>query len=263
MVGHLEIGERVGMAGGVRAEQVTESGVLPGFVERDPVFGAVAEGFDDDFGVIGKILGHIAPGETAAQILERLGRVPMEQGDVGRDVAGQQQVNQAAVVIQAFLVDLSAPGGEHAAPGDGEAIGVQAELGHQGQVALGVAVGIAGHIGIFAGADFAGGVGEGVPNGAAFAIRAGASFNLEGGSGGAEQEVGWKFRVGHESIFRIQPAWCGVSDWQKAEPGFLLLYAYRFRIFYVSSVLSLSDVFASCMAFSTFTKGKTISPAMK
>ena len=52
----------------------------------------------------------------------------MVDGDDGRDVDGEQPVDELVIVIERLVVDAASAIGQHAWPGDGEAIGVDAEL---------------------------------------------------------------------------------------------------------------------------------------
>src|SRR5512139_856193 len=106
MMGHTEIRERVMMPGRMRPEQMPKGGMLPRFVERDPVLGAVAQSFDDHLSIIRKIVCHIAPGKAPAAVLQGLRRVPVEERDEGQDASFKQRIDKAFVVIQSLLVDL-------------------------------------------------------------------------------------------------------------------------------------------------------------
>ena len=164
MMSNAEISEWIMSTRRMGPEQMSKGGMLPRFVERDPMLGAVAERLDDDFGIIGKVIGHVAPGKAPAQILQGLRRVPMEKCDERQDAPLKQGIDEALIVIQSLLIDLPAPIRQDSAPGDGETIGVETKLGHQGEVPLWVGVGITGDIRILTGDDFARLVRESIPN---------------------------------------------------------------------------------------------------
>ena len=65
VVGHSKVFPRITDAGRVFADEMAEEGVFPGFVERDPVLDAVAQGLDDDLGIVGEIVGGIPTNEPA------------------------------------------------------------------------------------------------------------------------------------------------------------------------------------------------------
>ena len=122
----------------------------------------------------------------------------MEERDEGRAVSLEERIDQAAIIVQTFLVDLSATFGQDATPGDGEAIGVQVEFGHQLDIAFGMKGGVAGDIGILTCADLFRRVRERVPDGSAFTVRGRAAFDLKGSGGGATEEVGRELGKGHK-----------------------------------------------------------------
>jgi hypothetical protein len=110
----------------------------------------------------------------------------MKEGDERCDVQGQQKVNEAAIVIQTFLIDLPATVRQHPTPCGGETICVQVEFAHQCNVAFGVGVCIAGDVCILASANLFRRVCKHIPNRFAFAVCVWTAFDLKGGSGSAE-----------------------------------------------------------------------------
>ncbi len=135
----------------------------PRLVVGDPVGDAVAQGSADHVGVLHKRLGR-GPRRPAAGVLERLGQVPVVEGGKGGDAGLQQPVDQPPVEVQAGLVDSTAAVGQDARPGDGEAIGAQAERLHQGDVFRPAVVVVAGDVAVAAVDDVARRVAEAVPD---------------------------------------------------------------------------------------------------
>src|SRR5690606_5779352 len=76
-----------------------------------------------------------------------------------------------------------------ARPGDGEAVGLQAGVAHEGDVLGPAVVVVAGDVAGAAALDRAGARAERVPDGEAFAVLAGGALDLVGGGGGAPDEV--------------------------------------------------------------------------
>ena len=68
------------------------------------------------------------------RVLQRLGQVPVVERGPGLDAVLQERVDQAAVEVEAALVDRPGAGRLDPRPGDGEAVGAQAEVGHQRDV---------------------------------------------------------------------------------------------------------------------------------
>ena len=149
----------------------------------------------DEAGVVAEGRGGVAA-FPAASVLQRLRQVPVVEGGVGFNAVLEEGVGEPAVEVDAGLVGPAGAGGEDAAPGDGEAAGLEAELLHELHV---VAVAVEEVIGDVAGVavgGFAGDVGEGVPDRGAAAAFADGAFHLVGGGGGAPQEALGEATVG-------------------------------------------------------------------
>src|SRR5690606_16441490 len=79
--------------------------------------------------------------------------------------------------------------GQHARPGDGEAVGADAQFGEDVQVLFQAVVVVAGQVTGVAVGHQAGGVGEGVPDGRPAAVLVPGTLHLVGGRGRTPQEV--------------------------------------------------------------------------
>lgn len=177
------------------ADGVAHMGEAGDFVESNPAFAAIAQAADDSAGIVSKVLGHFATAPGAVARFEGGRAVPVEQGGDRFDAVVEELVDQATVKINARFVDLAAPGGDDAGPGDAEAIVLNAEGGHQLNISGEPVVVVAGDGPGFAVFGCAPGsaapqLAEGVPNAGQAAIVADCTFDLVGGGGGPPLEVG-------------------------------------------------------------------------
>ena len=83
-------------ARGVPAAGVAQDGGAERLVEGDPAVHPVAEVLLGDLRVLGEALGGVAD-PPATRVLQRLGQVPVVEGDRGRDPLLQQRVHQPVV----------------------------------------------------------------------------------------------------------------------------------------------------------------------
>ena len=104
-------------------------------------------------GVLGEGFGGAAC-FPAALILQGLRQVPVIEGNHRLNIMRQQFIDQIAIKLHACFINLAAPGGQQARPGDGKAIALQAHLGHQRHVFAKTVIVIDGDI---AGGPFKGG----------------------------------------------------------------------------------------------------------
>ncbi len=189
-------GRRVGAAGGVHTGGVAQEGGAPRLVQRDPLLHPVAERLADDLRVLGEAVGRLPLG-PAARVLQLLRQVPVVEGDGGLDPGGQQLVHQAAVEVQAALDGGAAAGRLHPGPGDGEAVGAEAQVLHQRHVvAVAVVVVDSDVTGVPAG-RLPGGVTEGVPDRGGTAVLPHRALDLVRRGGGAPEEGGGEGHRGH------------------------------------------------------------------
>jgi hypothetical protein len=111
-------------------------------LQRDEGADPVPEPGGDHLGVLGEALGG-GPARPAAAVLEGLRQVPVVEGGGRRDAGAEQLVDEPVVERQPRLVHRSElPRGDlrgDPRPGDGEAVGPDAELPHDRDV-LAVAV---------------------------------------------------------------------------------------------------------------------------
>ena len=128
-----------------------------------------------------------------AENLQGLRQVPVVEGAPGVQAAFEHGVDQAVVEGQAGLVHgakAKTPLRQDARPGDGEAVGVDAQRGDQVEVAVQAVVVVAGDVAVARVGDGAGLLAEAVPDGFALAVGEGRALDLGGGGGDAEDEVG-------------------------------------------------------------------------
>src|SRR5438128_372787 len=123
---------RVAKAGGVLAGRVTDQGGAKRLVERRPVRDPIAERVVHRGRVLTESVCSVAvcPSPT---LLHCLGKIPVVEGEPGQDARLEQLVDQAAVKVQAFAIDLAIAWLD-SGPAGGEAVCAQAELLHQGDV---------------------------------------------------------------------------------------------------------------------------------
>src|SRR5690606_33627804 len=178
----------LGAGGGVHAGGVAEVGRAPRLVQRDPGGHAVAERLAHPVRVGGEPVGGVAV-RPAARVLQLLRQVPVVEGGDGGDVPGPQPVHQPPVEVEPGLVEPVAAAGQHTRPGDGEAVGADAQLGEDVQVLFQAVVVVAGQVAGVAVGHQAGGVGEGVPDGRPAAVLVPGTLHLVGGRGRTPQEV--------------------------------------------------------------------------
>ncbi len=125
-------GARLGSPGRVNAGGVAEEGRAPRLVQRRPRRHPVAEGLVDRARVLGEAIRGVAVGPTAG-VLEGLRQVPVVQRHPGPDVVRQQFVDEPRVEVETGRVDRAAVGTDPW-PRHREAVGVEAEIGHQRDV---------------------------------------------------------------------------------------------------------------------------------
>lgn len=123
----------------------------------------------------------------------------------GLDVASLQTIDEAIVEIEALFVDRAGALRNDARPGDGEAVGFDAEAFDQVEVFIEPVIVIAGDIAVVTLIDPARHVGEGIPYGRLAAVGLGRTLDLEGGSCNAEDEIagetrGKDFWIDHENL---------------------------------------------------------------
>lgn len=193
VVGGAQRGGGLGAAGGVHAGAVAEEGRAPRFVEGGPGGDPVAEDPGHDVGVVGEAFGGHPLG-PAARVLQVLGQVPVVEGGDGCDARFEEFVDEPAVEVQAAFDGGAAAGGLHPGPGDGEAVGRQAEPLHQHHVVAVAVVVVGGDVSGVPAEDLARGVAEGVPDGGGPAVLGGGALDLVGGGGRPPDEAGREIR---------------------------------------------------------------------
>ncbi len=170
------------------AAPVADVGEDGRLVERHPLLHAVAVPFEHQVRVVSEPVGDRAVRPTA-EVLERLGQVPVVEGEHGLDVLRQEGVDEPVVEGEALLVDSALAERHHPRPRDRETVCLEAEAGHQVDVFLHAVVVVAGDITGSAVLDSAGLVGEGIPDGQAAVVFAAGALDLVGGGGSAPLEA--------------------------------------------------------------------------
>ena len=182
-----EDGQRHRPAGSRGPEGVPVERVDCRLVERDPGGDAIAQLLGQDSGVLAEPLGGVANGPTAF-VLESLGQVPVEEGDVRGHPALEQAVHQPVIEVEAARFDRAGAGGHDSRPGHGEAISVDAERRHQVEVGLPAVVMVASDVAGRAVADQPWRVGERVPHRRPLAVLVPRALDLVRGGGDAPPE---------------------------------------------------------------------------
>ena len=204
VVGGREGRAGVLQAGGVQAVAVAQPGGDPGLVQGDPVRDRVRERPVDDLGVLREPLGRL-PARPAAPVLEGLGQVPVVEREHRLDAPLPEAVDEPPVEVQALPVNRPAPDRLDAGPGDGEAVGLQPDLGHQVEVLFQAVVVVAGYVSGVAVEHLARRVGEGVPDRGAPPPLVRGALDLVRGRRGAPQKTFGKVHVSSDSYRRLCP----------------------------------------------------------
>ncbi|MNC62770.1 hypothetical protein D3C75_1128270 [compost metagenome] len=99
----------------------------------------------------------------AALLLQRLRQLPVIERAEGLNAAIEQRCDEFFVILYPFRIHFTAASRINARPGDGEAVGFDAQLLHQPDILLIALIAVAGHTGIIAVINTAGNGGELVP----------------------------------------------------------------------------------------------------
>lgn len=180
-----------GPAGGVHARRVPEVRGHPWLVDRRPGVDAVGEAVVHDAGVVREAQRGVA-GRPAAAVLQRLRQVPVVEGGVRRDPGLEHLVDQPVVEADAARVDRAGAVGLHPRPGHREAVGGQAQAGHQADVVAEPVVVVACHVAGVPARDLARDAAEGVPDRGAASVVPRRALDLVRRGGGAPDEAGWE-----------------------------------------------------------------------
>ena len=157
-------------------------------VEGDPVVHQVAEIVKEDGGVV-QIPVDYLPVTEAALDLQGVGQIPVVDGGVDLNASPLQGGKQAFIIVDPRGVDLTHALRQDAGPGEGQAVGLHAQLFEQGHVPLDVVIGVAADVRDAAVLDLAGQAAEHVPDGWAAPVFKGRAFDLLGGGGHAPDKV--------------------------------------------------------------------------
>ena len=153
-------------------------------VDGQPVLDAVTITLEHELGELHEGIDRGAVG-PATLLVKRGGKVEVIHGHQRLDVVLEALVDEVGVVLHAFLVDLAGALGQQARPADGEAIGLEAHLRHQGDVLLVMVILVGGDL------KAAGACRRllDVLYGRALAVGEGGTLNLVCGGGGAPEEL--------------------------------------------------------------------------
>ena len=163
----------------------------PRLVERYPSLHVAAERPRDDVDVLGEALGGVAHAPTAL-VLERLGQVPVVEGERRLDAPGAKPVDQPVVEVEPALVGRTLARGLYPGPGDREPVRGDAKLAEQVEVLLHPVVVVAGDVAGVAVPHGAGLTAEGVPYRGPPAVLGGRPFDLVGSGGRSPEEAWWE-----------------------------------------------------------------------
>ena len=168
------------VTGGVDAEAVAEPRGDPRLVQSDPGSNRIAERLVHQPRILREPLAGL-PAGPAARVFQRLRQVPMVDREHRLDGPLAQPIHKPPVVVETFLIGGAAAVGLYPRPGDGEAVGLQAEARHEIQALFEAVVLVAGDVPGVAVQDVARRVGEGVPDGDAAPVLVHRAFDLIGG----------------------------------------------------------------------------------
>ena len=190
-----------GMHAAAVAEDRDAGRLVDGHIAPD----AAAKALCDELGIAAEGRDDVAV-EPAAFVLQGAGQVPVIEGDHRFDAVFQKFVNQLVVKAQTGFVDFAVAVGDDPGPADREAVSLDAEFLHQGDVLAEAMVDIAGDIACVAVADMPGGiVAEVVPDARPFTVFIPGAFTLIGGAGDAPQKLFGK--LFHGFSFGNTAAW--------------------------------------------------------
>ena len=168
------------MAGSVNSLEVAMVGEGCRFVEEHPIGNSVTQSLRDDLGVVGEAGRGIAIG-PASGIFESLRQVPMVERDKRADTGFEQDIDEAAVEIDAFCVCRAGARRLDPRPGNRKAVAVQVHRSDERNVFAHALIRIAGDVAGIAILNFSGRMREAVPDGFALAIVFPGALDLVGG----------------------------------------------------------------------------------
>ena len=172
-------GLRCAVAGRQRAVHIAAVHHHPRLIESRPQRNTVVERAEQDAGVVGEPVGAVGI-EPAAQVVQGGRHVPVIQGERRLNPALEQRVDQPVVEAETARVDRSPPDRQNPAPGDTEAVGVEAEVVEQRHVVPEAVIMVAGDVPRFAVRGAARGVGEAMPDARPGAVGERRAFDLVG-----------------------------------------------------------------------------------
>jgi hypothetical protein len=200
-----EAGARVHPARRVDALRVAQQARAERLVERAPVLHSVAERLVDVDRVVAEAERRVPVHPAAAVVFNRLREVPVVQREPRLDACAEQFVDEAAVEVEAQLIDLAITGLD-AGPAGGEPVRTDAELLHERHVRGHAVVVVVCDLGGVAVVDGAGNPGEAIPDRVFLAVFVGCALDLRCGGCRAPDEGARPCVVLHSgSLFGCQP----------------------------------------------------------
>ena len=173
---------------GVTAMEMGNACEALGFIQGDKITYPVGESPADNPGVFREPVYALFIHPTAL-LLQGLGIIPMVEGNIGLNAVAQQLIDHRIIEGDALFIDSSDALRQNPGPAEGESVGLDAHLPHDGDVFLIAMVEVTGHIAVMTLVDLAGGMGEYVPDALSPAAFIGSALNLIGAGSAAPDKA--------------------------------------------------------------------------
>mmetsp|Transcript_41785 Transcript_41785/g.108217 ORF Transcript_41785/g.108217 Transcript_41785/m.108217 type:complete len:279 (-) Transcript_41785:7-843(-) len=205
LVVHRCVGVPARSQPGGRESHAERSGHHDRLVQRDPVLDSVTKPREQCpcICAVGRHDPVLWPQPPAELIAERGRDVPVAHGDPWLDTVFQEGVNEVAVEAHTFLVDVADTIGNHTAPCDGEAIGLEAQLRHDCNVSAEPVVVVVGHVAGAHGNPAKRCMSHLVPDRRLPTAFVSAALNLVGSRGSTKGEALWKLQELRLSLLQV------------------------------------------------------------
>jgi len=180
--------EQVAVAGRECPVQVAAVCHDPRLIERRPQLDPVVELAEHDRGVLGKPLGRIGIEPTAA-VIECRRQIPVIERHHGCNAVPEQRIGEAVVEGKAGRIDRAGSLRDYTAPGDAEAVGLEAKLAHQRHILRVAAIVVAGDVTGITVTHQTGSVREALPDARRRTVGERGAFDLISRSRATPQEI--------------------------------------------------------------------------